>query len=278
MFYSNAHTHSTWCDGKNSLAEMAQAALQLQMKDLGFTSHSYAPFDPGCIGVTDEAGYQRAVAKLKAELAGQLRIQCGLEWDYFSPKPVAGYDYFIGSVHYFEPRNGVYASVDESPASFQKTLDTWFAGDFLAMAEAYYRLVVQHIKENQPLIVGHFDLIRKFNDQLGYINDSNQKDYEEIARLALAEVCQVIKGYGGLVEINTGGMSRNWTKNPYPDTFLLTDLFQRQTPVIITSDSHETKTLAYQFQETKETLQKIGFKESWQLYQGQFQPIQFDLQ
>ena len=44
---------------------------------------------------------------------------------------------------------------------------------------------------------------------------------------------------------------------------------------MITSDSHETKTLNYQFQETKELLQKIGFTESWQLYQGQFQPIQW---
>ena len=32
MFYSNAHTHSTWCDGKDSLEDMAQAAI-----DLGFT-------------------------------------------------------------------------------------------------------------------------------------------------------------------------------------------------------------------------------------------------
>ena len=275
MFYSNAHTHSTWCDGKNTLQEMTQAALQLQMTDLGFTSHSYAPFDPGCLGVIDEGAYQRAVAQLKAELAGQLEIQCGLEWDYFSPQPVSGYDYFIGSVHYFEPRAGNYASVDESPESFQKTLVTWFSGDFLEMAEAYYRLVVRHIKENEPLIVGHFDLIQKFNDQLGYINAGNQKAYAEIARQALAEVCQMIKGYGGLVEINTGGMSRGWTKNPYPADFLLTDLYQRQTPVMITSDSHETKTLNYQFQETKELLQKIGFTESWQLYQGQFQPIQW---
>lgn len=39
MFYSNAHTHSTWCDGKDSLEDMAQAAIELGFTDLGFTCH-----------------------------------------------------------------------------------------------------------------------------------------------------------------------------------------------------------------------------------------------
>lgn len=273
MFYSNAHTHSTWCDGKQTLAEMAQAACQLQMTDLGFTSHSYAPFDPGCLGVTDEVGYQQAVAKLKDHYAEKLNLQCGLEWDYFSPTPAKGYDYFIGSVHYFEPRAGVYASVDESPETFAKTLATWFAGDFLAMAEEYYDLVLRHVKENEPLIVGHFDLIKKFQARLGYITPDNQAKYQDLAQQALAEVCRVLKGYGGLVEINTGGMSRGWTQEPYPAPFLLQDLRANQTPLIITSDSHEAKTLTYGFEQTKNWLLQQGFTATWQLYQGQFQPI-----
>ncbi len=32
MFYSNAHTHSTWCDGKDSLEDMAQAAIELGLR------------------------------------------------------------------------------------------------------------------------------------------------------------------------------------------------------------------------------------------------------
>lgn len=42
MFYSNAHTHSTWCDGKDTLEDMAQAAIDLGFTDLGFTCHSPA--------------------------------------------------------------------------------------------------------------------------------------------------------------------------------------------------------------------------------------------
>ena len=54
MFYSNAHTHSTWCDGKDSLEDMAQAAIELGFTDLGFTCHSPALFDPSCLGVQNE--------------------------------------------------------------------------------------------------------------------------------------------------------------------------------------------------------------------------------
>ena len=68
MFYSNAHTHSTWCDGKDSLEDMAQAAIDLGFTDLGFTCHSPASFDPSCPGVQDEMKYQAALRKLRHTL------------------------------------------------------------------------------------------------------------------------------------------------------------------------------------------------------------------
>lgn len=267
---SNAHTHSTWCDGKNTLEEMAEAAITLGFSDLGFTSHSTALFDPGCPGVADEVAYQDAVRQVAKDYADKITISCGLELDYLSPKPQSGYDYLIGSVHYFTPREGVYRSVDESPETFQWTLDHWFGGDFLAMAQDYYDNVVVHIRENQPRIVGHFDLITKFNDALGYITPENQESYQKIASTALAEVCHLIRPYQGLVEVNTGGISRGWTKVPYPANFLLEQLRDAETPVIISSDSHEVGTLDFHFEETLALLQELGFRAVWRLVDGAF--------
>ena len=139
MFYSNAHTHSTWCDGKNTLAEMTAAAEKLRFTDLGFTCHSRASFDPTCPGIKDEAAYQKAVRTLAENSA--VHLACGLEWDYFSPTPISGYDYFIGSVHYLPPKAGVYRSVDDTPKNFNETLQDWYQGDFLALAQDYYDLV-----------------------------------------------------------------------------------------------------------------------------------------
>lgn len=269
MFYSNAHTHSTFCDGKATLAEMAQAASAKGFTDLGFTSHSYAPFDPGCIGVADESSYQQAVRQLAAEKKDQLTISLGLEWDLFSPRPQPGYDYLIGSVHYFRPRAGSYRSVDESPETFSKTLSEWFANDALQMAAEYYELVVQHITENRPQIVGHFDLITKFNERLHYL-DEKDPAYQRLALQALRQIIPALKENGGLVEVNTGAVSRGYRQTAYPADFLLQELLAEEVPVIITSDSHETGTLDYGFQAAENRLRQLGFRESWQLRSGRF--------
>ena len=273
MFYSNAHTHSTWCDGKNTLAEMTAAAEKLRFTDLGFTCHSRASFDPTCPGIKDEAAYQKAVRTLAENSA--VHLACGLEWDYFSPTPISGYDYFIGSVHYLPPKAGVYRSVDDTPKNFNETLQDWYQGDFLALAQDYYDLVVAHITHNQPKIVGHFDLVIKFDDTLHYLTPQNQKAYEKIALKALQKVVNVLKTYEGLVEVNTGGMSRGWRKQPYPAKFLLEFLASKKVPVILTSDSHQIDTLDYAFEKTQRLLQAVGFTASYQLKKGKFVPVRF---
>jgi histidinol-phosphatase (PHP family) len=254
---------------------MAQAAIALGFTDLGFTCHSPALFDPSCPGVQNEGAYQAALRDLKEKLAGQLNISIGLEWDYYSADPIYGYDYTIGSVHYFPPRQGVFRSVDESPESLMKTLDDWYQGDKMHMVRDFYDTVVRHIDQNHSEIVGHFDLITKFNEKNPWL-DEDSSEYQAIASKALNDVIDIIQTYDGMVEINTGAISRHWRKTPYPNPFLLKQLKQRECPIIITSDSHETTTLTCHFPETVELLQSIGFTETMQLKDGIFQPIPFN--
>lgn len=44
-FLSNAHTHSTFCDGKNPPEEMIRAAERLGFVSLGFSGHACQGFD-----------------------------------------------------------------------------------------------------------------------------------------------------------------------------------------------------------------------------------------
>mgnify|MGYP002530003817 CR=1 FL=1 len=44
-FLSNAHTHSTFCDGKNPPEEMIRAAERLGFVSLGFSGHASQGFD-----------------------------------------------------------------------------------------------------------------------------------------------------------------------------------------------------------------------------------------
>ena len=44
MLY-NYHTHTTYCDGKNTAEEMVQQAISLGISQIGFSGHSYTEFD-----------------------------------------------------------------------------------------------------------------------------------------------------------------------------------------------------------------------------------------
>ena len=42
---ANAHTHTTFCDGKNSVEEMTLAAIERGFVALGFSMHGWTPYE-----------------------------------------------------------------------------------------------------------------------------------------------------------------------------------------------------------------------------------------
>ena len=98
---SSVHCHSTMCDGKNTLQDMASAACAQGLTTLGFTGHSYTQRDREyCMSPSRTAQYKATIAKLKAEYKGKVDILCGIEWDILSEDKRTGYDYWIGSAHH----------------------------------------------------------------------------------------------------------------------------------------------------------------------------------
>ena len=116
MIRSDFHTHTTFCDGKNTAQEMAAAALQKGMTALGFSGHVYLPEGTEwCMSRENMELYRREIARLQEQYAGKLRIARGVEQDFYAPVPEGDWDYVIASVHYFE-KNGVLADVDRTAA------------------------------------------------------------------------------------------------------------------------------------------------------------------
>ena len=69
---SSVHCHSTLCDGKNSLQEMAGAACARGLTTLGFSGHSYTKPDPEyCMTPGRTAQYRATIAKLKKRVPRQ---------------------------------------------------------------------------------------------------------------------------------------------------------------------------------------------------------------
>ena len=254
MNLSNYHTHTSFCDGRDTPRELVQEALRLGCPELGFTGHSYVPFDDYCMTEQGTAQYQQEISSLKKEYRNQIKIYLGIEQDYDSPVSSYQYDYVIGSVHYVY-KDGVYLSVDEGLDSFVQNVQEHFAGDYYAFAEAYYEKVGTVYEKTHCNIVGHFDLVTKFNEEKTLFDTSHPR-YRAAVMQALEKLCSTPV----LFEINTGAMSRGYRKTPYPEPFILRELERRGAHFLLSSDCHDKRNLLYGLEEIRHCAKGIQEK------------------
>ena len=85
MLSFNYHTHTTFCDGKNTPMEMAESAAGRGLSYLGFSGHSYSPLDPQGTLDPDSSAYRRSVEEVRQRFAGTMSVFCGVEQDLYSP-------------------------------------------------------------------------------------------------------------------------------------------------------------------------------------------------
>ncbi len=243
MIPSSYHTHTAFCDGKDSPEALVLEAIRLGCPEIGFSGHAHTAFDESwCMSVDGTKEYISCINALKAKYAGQIKVLLGVEQDYFSDAPTEGYDYVIGSVHYVK-KDGVYLPVDESREIQLQIVKEHYAGDFYAFCEDYFALVGDVYNKTKCDIVGHFDLIEKFNEA-GDLFDRSSPRYRAAADAALDRLLQT----GAAFEINFGAVARGCRSEPYPDARLLERLKAAHAKLIKTSDCHDKAKLLFGLQ------------------------------
>ena len=250
---SNFHTHCTFCDGKNSPEEMVLEAISRGCPSIGFSSHSNTPFDPGyCMDEERESAYRKEILRLKKVYCDRISIHLGIEQDYYSAPADSAYEYCIGSVHYVR-KNGQYLSIDDTPELLKRGVETLYDGDWYALCEDYYRLEADVVNRTGCRIVGHFDLITKFNEKYHFFDEHHER-YRKAAEGALLSLLQ----QNALLEINTGAISRGWKTEPYPGTFLLEILGKQGARMILSSDAHRREDLLFGLPEAAALAEQYG--------------------
>ncbi len=248
MLY-NYHTHTTYCDGKTPAEEMVQRAVELGISKLGFSGHSYTKFDlEPCMTRSGTECYKKEISALKEKYKGKIEISLGIEYDYYSDEPMDGYDYILGSVHYIL-KNGEYLCVDYSRQNQIDIVNKYFGGDFYAYIEEYYKTVEDLYNKTKCNIVGHFDLIKKYNKD-GSLFDQKHPRY--IA--AWKKAADAIIKTSAVVEINTGGMARGHLDEPYPSEEIIEYFKANGKKMIFSSDCHNKDFLLYKYQEVEKYL------------------------
>ena len=238
MKKQDLHTHTTYSDGKNTPEEMVLAAVCAGLDAIGISDHAYTAIDESyCIKKEKISAYVAEISALKEKYKGQIEVLCGIEQDYFSNERTDMFDYAIGSVHYLKAGNE-YIPVDEDAETLKNAAENFFGGDIYALVEEYYRLVGNVIEKTNADIIGHFDLITKFQEQTPLF-DENDPRYIS----AWKNACNELLKTGRPFEVNTGAISRGYRTTPYPSAEIRQYILQNGGRLIFSSDSHTAESV-----------------------------------
>lgn len=246
MAFSDFHTHTVYSDGKHTPEEMVLAAIEKGMDAIGFSEHSWVGFDPEPnMPIEKISAYQAEIRALQEKYRNQIRILCGIEQDYYTEQEAAGFDFIIGSVHYV-CNNGIHIAVDDTPEILRRGIDEQFSGDVYALTDAYWSNVADVVRKTHCNLIGHLDLIRKFNRDGAFFDETNPR-YQDAAVHAVDTLLET----GVPFEINTGAISRGYQELPYPAPWLIEYIHSKGGQFLLSSDSHRKDTLCFRFEEWK---------------------------
>ncbi|WP_195267402.1 histidinol-phosphatase HisJ [Eubacterium sp. 1001713B170207_170306_E7] len=266
MVHSNYHIHSNYCDGKNSLEEMVQAAIQAGLTSIGFTGHAPLPYENDWTMKKETVrSYMDEVRALAEKYREQIDISLGMEIDYFmwdedissdSRALIPELDFFIGSIHTIgRLKDGSVADIDYTPEIFEAGIRDCFGGSVETFVQRYYEALGNMAVKLKPDIVGHMDIIKKNNTDNRFFDDQ-ESWYQE----AVKDCLDKITASGSIIEINTGGMIRYGDRCLYPEAWLMAEIQERKIPITLNGDSHTTEGIHYAYEEVLELIKKIGFR------------------
>ncbi len=261
---SNFHTHTTFCDGKNTVEENAIEAEKRGLCALGFSSHAMLPFSDSWHLKTEKVSEYCDSVRLSAKHHPSLAIRLGFEADFipdftfptfehyaeFSP------DFLIGSVHFVYNNRGIFEA-DDSFESVLGGIKKLYNGNVQAAVERYFEQQREMLQTGDFSIIAHADLIRKPNER-GHFFREDESWYRTQLRLT----ADAIKRAGVAAEINTGGIARKRLSSPYPSKEFLSLLFERNVPITISSDAHESWQIDCAFEEARKLARSVGYRET----------------
>lgn len=242
MTRGDYHMHTVFCDGKSRPEEMVESAIAKELPRIGFSIHSDGFDQPVLAPRYPErlAAYRAEIMRLKEAYRDEIEILCGAESDYYFPVNREEYDYILGDVHYLRTPDGL-TPIDHRPEILFDAAKKYYNNDFMRIAEEYFATMA-HLGEQKPDIIGHFDLISKYNE--GY----KMFDGEDPRYLKAAfDAVDALLPLGVPFEINTGAIARGLRTSPYPDEPILRYILAHGGKVVLCSDAHHADNVGFDF-------------------------------
>lgn len=239
------HIHSLYSDGKSTYLEIISEAQNKGIIELGFSDHLCIHYPEWAVKMDDFDKLIQAFNDIKEIEAGNIKIKFGLEVDYIEDREDEIHkllnrfplDYTIGSVHYvgdwnFDTKENDYGKVD---------IDKFY--------QNYFRILQKAAKSGLFDIIGHADLVKKFN----YYPSFNLNPFYKTTAKIFAES-------GVAIELNTSGKNKP-CREFYPSDKFLEYCFLYNVPVTLGSDAHLAIDVAQYFSEAILKLRTIGYNQ-----------------
>ncbi len=266
MFRSSYHTHNLFCDGQATIEEVVLAAIAAGLEEIGISSHAPLPWPVEWIMPRERLdAYLTEVRDLRRRYADRIVVLLGAEIDYIPDSGViafqrdqvlpAAFDYLIGSVHFLgnddPPR-----AFDSTPEGFDAILQQSYGGDIRAMVGEYYSRVGDMTRLPGIRMVGHLDLIKRWNADHRYFQ-GDETWYLEAAEAALHAIATA----GNMVELNTAAWRRGFDE-PYPAPRLLAHCRDLDIPIVVSADAHAPSEVTRDFDRAHALLAELGITAS----------------
>ncbi len=242
------HIHTPLCDhAVGHPREYVAAAQAAGLVEIGFSDHNPMPtqFDEWRMAPEEFLTYLALVQEVRSEFP-DYPIRLGLECDFIPGfedhirylAAAADWDFLIGSVHYITPEWDV-----DNP----KHLKRWTEQPVEEIWSFYFGAYTQMIQSKLFDFYAHPDLAKKFG----------HRPAGDLSRFYTGPL-DAIADCGGVLEINTAGLRKD-VGEIYPSKQFLQMAFARNIPIIINSDSHDPKEVAYAFDQAYALAREVGY-------------------
>lgn len=241
------HIHTDFSDGYNTPEECVLTAIEKGLETVGISDHSFIDdytYEPYWLKKDAEDEYKKTVFELKDKYKSKIEVLCGIEQDFYSHHPAKGYDYIIGSVHFLKTADGFFA-VDENLEDMKSHIK-FFDNDIYNFTDLYFETLADVVEKTDCDIIGHFDLITKFNKGNVLFDEKNAR-YIEGYKKAADKLLKYKKPF----EINTSAVYRGFKTEPYPSNAIINYLKEGGAKFILSSDAHRKENIAALFEKAE---------------------------
>lgn len=250
-FFADYHTHTSFSgDSEAPMQEMAERAVQMNLKQLVFTDHVDYDYADTNFELIDFEAYSQEFAEVKRKYLGKIDLLMGVEIGY--QPHVADrirdllksypFEFVICSTHMAD-------NLDFYTGAFFEGKSSRYA------YERYFINVLQSIQQLDDFdVYGHLDFIVRYGNYP--VKQLHYRDYSDIIDEILE--CLIYAGKG--IEVNTSGY-RYGLEQLHPQIDILKRYRQLGGEIItVGSDAHYPQDICFEFEHAYQTLIDLGYR------------------